>query len=435
MKKRHLALALPVAAALVLGLGACSPGNGAGSGGGETAGKPSLLVWVDATREPAAKTYAAAVAGKVDVKVEVIDPTTLISKIQLFNTTKKGWPDVVFSGAPNDFATWADPANGYAAPLNDTVSKKIFDGYGTANDWCKIDGKFYCLKNDLAQNVLWYDTTVFKKLGLTVPKTMDEFAATAMKLKGTGYIAGSVANNALYNGFLWPNGCQMTDIVDSGTIRIAPGSKECTQVTDLLQPLVDAGVMTTQDPFDAAFLKKYPQAGKVAMTVGPSWFGEFVFKPKESWGIPAGHMTAAEMPQWAGQDKAYSGEWGGGVWVASSHSKFPQAAADAVTFLATDDSIQKDAVTYPAYGPALKVWSTKISADKYYAADPIPAMAAQASRISPAVKPVRFNADGAVTSVLSTEVIGGTPLATAVVDFQKNLAQLAEASGYKVVTK
>lgn len=434
MKKRF-ALALPVAAALILGLGACSPGNGGGPGGGEAAGTPELLVWVDATREPAAKTYKAAVAGKVDVKIEVIDPTTLISKIQLFNTTKKGWPDVVFSGAPNDFATWADPANGYAAPLNDTVSKEIFDGYGTANDWCKIDGKFYCLKNDLAQNVLWYDTKVFKELGLTVPTTMDEFASTAMKLKGTGYIAGTVANNALYNGFLWSNGCQMTDVVDSGTIRIAPGSKECTEVTDLLQPLVDAGVMETQDPFDAAFLKKYPQAGKVAMTVGPSWFGEFVFKPAESWGIPEGRIAAAEMPQWAGQDKAYSGEWGGGVWVASAHAKFPQAAADAVTFLATDDSIQKDAVTYPAYGPALEVWKEKISADKYYAADPIPAMAAQAESISPAVKPVRFNADGAVTSVLSTQIIGGAPLATAVGDFQKNLAQLAEASGYKVATK
>ncbi|WP_269937876.1 sugar ABC transporter substrate-binding protein [Arthrobacter sp. HY1533] len=434
MKKRF-ALALPVAAALILGLGACSPGNGGGSAGGDAAGKPEILVWVDATREPAAKTYKAAVEGKVDVKIEVIDPTTLISKIQLFNTTKKGWPDVVFSGAPNDFATWADPANGYAAPLNETVSKEVQDGYGTANDWCKIDGKIYCLKNDLAQNVLWYDTKTFKELGLTVPKTMEEFASTAMKLKGTGYIAGTVANNALFNGFLWPAGCSMADVVDSGTIRIAPGSKECTEVTDLLQPLVDAGVMETQDPFDAGFLKKYPQAGKVAMTVGPSWFGEFVFKPADSWGIPEGRMTAAEMPKWAGQDKAYSGEWGGGVWVASSHAKFPQAAADAVSFLATDDSIQKDAVTYPAYGPALKVWKEKISADKYYAADPIPAMAAQAERISPAVKPVRFNADGAVTSVLSTQVIGGAKLATAVTDFQKNMAQLAEASGYKVVAK
>ncbi|RZU67088.1 carbohydrate ABC transporter substrate-binding protein (CUT1 family) [Microterricola gilva] len=433
MKKR-LALALPVAAALVLGLAACSPSSG-GSGGGDAAGTPELLIWVDATREPAAKIYQDAVKDEVDVKIEVIDPTTLVSKIQLFNTTGKGWPDVVFSGAPNDFATWADPANGYAAALNDTVAPEIFEGYGTANDWCEIDGKFYCLKNDLAQTVLWYDTAIFSELGLKVPTTMDEFAATAMQLKGTGYIAGTLGNNGFYNGFLWPNGCPMTDVVDPNTIRIAPEAKECTDVSELLQPLVDAGVMATQDPFDAAFLKAYPQAGKVAMTVGPSWFGEFVFKPAESWGIPAGRIAAAEMPKWAGQDEAYSGEWGGGVWVASSHSKFPQAAADAVTFLATDNSIQKDAVTYPAYGPALEVWSTAISADPYYASDVIPAMAAQANRISPAVKPVRFNADGAVTSVLSTEVIGGAPLATAVTDFQKNLEQLAEASGYTVVTK
>lgn len=433
MKKR-LALALPVAAALVLGLAACSPSSG-GSDGGDAAGTPELLIWVDATREPAAKIYKDAVEGDVDVKIEVIDPTTLVSKIQLFNTTGKGWPDVVFSGAPNDVATWADPASGYAAPLTDTVAPEIFEGYGTANEWCMIDGDYYCLKNDLAQTVLWYDDTLVKELGLTVPTTMEEFATEAMKLEGTGYIAGTLGNNALYNGYLWPSGCPMTDVVDSTTIRIAPEAKECTQVSDLLQPLVDAGVLDTRDPFDAGFLKDKAQAGKVVMTVGPSWFGEFVFKPEASWAIPAGRMAAAEMPTWAGNDVAYSGEWGGGVWVASAHSKFPQAAADAVTFLATDLSIQKDAVTYPAYGPALDAWSGVISADPYYASDVIPAMAAQADRISPVVKPVRFNADGAVTSVLSTEIIGGAPLATAVTDFQKNLKQLAEASGYTVVTK
>ena len=161
-------------------------------------GTPELLIWVDSVREPAAKAYQESVKGDVDVTVEVIDTAELLTKIALFNTTGSGWPDVVFAGAPNDVAMLADPSNGYAANLSETVDESVFDDYNGANDWCLIEGSYYCLKNDLAQSVLWYDAAVFEELGLTVPTTMEEFATEAMKLEGTGYVAGAIGDQNFY---------------------------------------------------------------------------------------------------------------------------------------------------------------------------------------------------------------------------------------------
>lgn len=424
MNKR---LALPLALMAVVGMAGCTAGSGDAGGG-----TPELLIWVDSVREPAAKAYQESVKGDVDVTVEVIDTAELLTKISLFNTTGSGWPDVVFAGGPNDVAILADPSNGYAANLSETVDESVFKSYDGANDWCLIDGDYYCLKNDLAQSVLWYDAVVFEELGLTVPTTMEEFATEAMKLEGTGYIAGAIGDQNYYASYLWPSGCPMAAADDSTTVRIDPDAEECTRVADLVQPLVDAGVLDTRSSFDAGFLADVAQAGKVAMTFGPSWFGEFVLRPESSWAIPEGHVAAAPMPIWDGNDQAYSGEWGGGIWMASSHSKFPDAAADAVTYLATDPELLADSVTFPGSGPAFEAWAERVGSDPYYASSPVPAMVQQATLINPSEKPVRYDIQGQVGAVLQTEINAGTPVAEATRKFQESLIQLAPGSGYKV---
>lgn len=420
-------LALPVAALLAIGLGACT-----GNADADAGGTPELLVWVDSVREPAAEAYKASVEGDVDVTIEVVDVADLPSKIALFNTTGSGWPDVVFA-QPNDVAAWADPSNGYAASLSETVDPEVFEAYDGANDWCLIDGDYYCLKNDLAQSVLWYDAPLMEELGLAVPTTMDEFAAEAMKLAGTGYVAGAIGDQNFYSSYLWPSGCPMAETVDQETVRIAPDAVECTRVSELVQPLVDAKVLDTRSSFDAGFLADVAQQGKVVMTLGPSWFGEFVLKPESSWAIPEGHVAAAPMPIWDGNDEAYSGEWGGGIWVASAHSKFPEAAAQAATFLATDVEVMEASVTFPGSGPAFEAWAARVSDDPYYASDIVPALVQQATLINPTEKPVRYANQAQIGAVLQTEINAGAPIVDAVVAFQESLIQLAPGSGYTVV--
>lgn len=422
-------VAIPLGAALVFGLGACS----AEAGGGD-AGPAELLIWVDTVREPAAQAYAASVEGEIEVTIEVVDTSETASRIQLFNTTGSGWPDVVFANDPNEAAIWADASNGYAANLSEILPAEVFEDYGTSNDWCLIDGSYYCFKNDLAQTVLWYDTVLFEELGLNVPTTMEEFAAEALKLEGTGYSAGAIGDQNFYASYLWPSGCPMSEVVDAATVRIDPAAEECTRVAELVQPLVDAGVLDTRSSFDAGFLAEVAQAGKLAMTFGPSWFGEFVIKPESSFAIPAGRIAAAPMPLWDGNAEAYSGEWGGGIWAVSSRSAFLQEAAEAAAFLAADPGVAADAVTYPASQSAAEVWVEKIAADPYYAEDITPTLIQQASLINPkGVNPVRFANGAEIGAVLQTEINGGSPIADAVTRFMEALQNIAPGSGYTVV--
>jgi len=431
-------ISVPLAAASIMVLAACATGGEGGSSsssaGGEAAvsGDRELLIWVDVVREPAAKQYAEKVAGDIKVTVEVVAQEEMIPKIALANQIGEGWPDLVFA-PPNDIAIWADPSNGYALALDDYVDSAIFEGYEGSNGWCLIDGKFYCLKNDLAQTVLWYDTVVFEELGLEVPTTFDEFATEALKLQGTGFTAGAIGDQGFYAGYLWPSGCPMTSVVDSATVRINPDAPECSRVWNTIQPLVDAGVLDTRSAFDAGFIADVAKAGKVAMHIGPSWWGEFVIRPADSWGIPEGRIGAAPMPTWAGESVNYSGEWGGGIWAASARSLNPQDAADAIVYLATSLEVETDGVTFPGYRPAYEAWSERLDNDPYYAISPVAAMTVQASKIRQSENPVRFNAQGQIGATLQAGLNGGDSVEASTRSFIDSLKQLAPGGGYTVV--
>ncbi len=396
---------------------------------------PAITIWVDATREGPATAYADSVKGKVDVTVEVRDTNNLVADIALANKADSGWPDLVFGGQPNAIAQLRDPANGFAAPLDDLLSSDFLGGFGAANGVCEYDGATYCVKNDLAQTVLWYDTKIFSDLGLTVPTTFDEFATTAKTLAAAGYVSGALGANALYAGFFESSGCTFTDLdAKSNTVVVNPKADECQRVVDLVQPLVDAGALDTRSPFDAGFVADVAQKGKVAMQIGPSWFGDFVYTPTDSWAVPAGTTSAAAMPAW-GSDKAYSGQWGGGIWAVSSHSDYKQAAADALQWMLTDETAVASGPTFPAYGPSAAVWGAKTSANPFYADDIIPVFEAQAALVNPKTKGVLYDIDTALNANLSTLVTNGSSIQDALTSFAENVTNLAKESGYTVATK
>ncbi len=426
---KRLAVALVAVIALGVALAGCT------TGGSSSSGRPSILIWADTPRIPQATEYQKEMKGKVDVKIETIAQADAQTKIALANRAKKGWPDIIF-GAPADTAQFKDPSNGYAADLTKLVSKKIFDGFGEGNSDCLYNGKYYCLKNDLANTVLWYNTKIFKELGLTVPTTMQEFVDTALKLKGTGYSAGAYGDQLYYAAFLQSSECPLADLTAENTVRIAPSDPKCTRVAKTIQPLLDSGVIDKRSPFDAGFIKDVAGQDKVAMTIGPSWWGDFVIRPAASWSVPAGEIAAANMPSWGTGSDNKSGAYGGGVFTVSSHSKFPQAAVDAAVWMTTSDWMATAATTptFPAYGPANKLWEARISKDPYYANNVYTAMAAGANNISQVDRPVRFPFN-AQFGTLSAAIQNGKSLSTALDDLTKSLQGLAPQSGYKVVTK
>ena len=120
-----------IAVALAVAVAACGNGGSSSSTATGASGAPSvsasgkvggsLTVWVDSVRLPAAQAYAKA---HPNVKVHIVTfdgdangATTLQTKIQLWNRTGSGWPDVIFSEQVNDPVWMAQKPFDFAAPV------------------------------------------------------------------------------------------------------------------------------------------------------------------------------------------------------------------------------------------------------------------------------------------------------------------------------
>ena len=417
-----------VVAASALALSACSGSNAPA----KTSDSP-LLIWTDATREAAFKAYQTA-HPNVKMKIEVVDSGAMLSKIQLANRVGSGWPDVVFDPTTNEVAALSSSLFNYAQPLNSIVPKDVQNGFSTKNSICTIDGKLYCLQNDLAQSILWYNKPLMDKFGYQVPTTWDEYKALGVKVAAEhpGYIIGAAGGANIWYDFLWSSGCPLADVKSSTQVAINTADVKCTRVADTLDPLLANGSVSRLSPFDAG-VNKLAKDDKVLMMPGPSWMGEFVIKPAGGYGMPTGTLAAGAMPTWSGETTNWSGAYGGGIYVVSRHAADPTAAAAVAQWVSTNDAYQKTAPTYPAFAPAALEWSKTITSSGYYAQDPVPVLKDQASKINPAVGATRYQVDSTVTSTVVASIKSGGTIASTLPDLQSQLSGLAQASGYEVV--
>ncbi len=137
-------------------------------------------MWVDAARLPAAKAYQAA-HPNVHLNIVTFDgdgngASTLQTKIQLWNRTGSGWPDVVFSEQVQDPVWMARKPFDFAAPIKGLVPDNLLSKWpATSTAQCTVDGVQVCVQDNLAQVVLW----VNKKL-------MDQFHYRSHHLAGLG---------------------------------------------------------------------------------------------------------------------------------------------------------------------------------------------------------------------------------------------------------
>jgi multiple sugar transport system substrate-binding protein len=398
----------------------------------------SLLVWTDTVRNPGHKAYAKL---NPQYKINIQDQgANLLSKVQLFNRVKKGWPDMYFEAGPNRVAIMQSIQFGYAAPLDKLFPASYWKSFGAANDWCKIDGKMYCVKNDLAHTVLYYDQKLMDQFGYKVPTTMAEFETIALDLAKDhpGYNVGSMGEGEIYQGWLWPSGCPMATAKGSKVVSNVKDPK-CTRVATMVQKLLDAKVLLKSSSFSAD-TQKDNQAGKMLMNIGPSWWGDYVVSPAGSFGVPAGRINIAPTPKWPGETKNWSGAWGGGVFMISSHSS-PQnqkIAAEMIQFSTSDKKfVVSDAmVTYPAYPPAAKLWLKNLEAKGYYvdSKNTSKVFSDSSLLIRPTVTPVRFDID-AFIGAMGADITQGKTVQAAMESFFGKIASAATLSGYEVSTK
>ena len=419
---------------------ACSSSSNGGSGGSGKApasltsnASQTITVWTDSTREAGFKEYQQA-HPNVKMQITTYDQTSLLTKIQLFNKTGKGWPDLIFDPVPDDIASLASTQYGnYATPLQKAIPSNVLSGFGAANQPCTIDGNLVCIKNDLAQSVLWYNKTLMDQWGYQVPTTWEQYEALGLQVAKDhpGYVLGSAGDIFAEVDYFVPSGCPLTQTTSENKVTINASASTCTRVATMLDTMIKAGAISKFAITDPGYLKLASQ-GKVLMMPGSSFFGDFLFAPASVYHYPSGQLAAATMPKWSDQATAYSGSGGGGIYVVSSHSKNQKGAVAIAQWMATSPSFQTTAPTYPAYEPDVAAWAKRLSTDSFYAADPFPAMQQQAELVNPVQQYVRYNLTSAWTTTISQAIAKGSTITSQLPALESQLKQLAQAAGYTV---
>ncbi|RRR76708.1 ABC transporter substrate-binding protein [Streptomyces sp. RP5T] len=437
--RKRAALLAGCAATVSLALTACG-----GGGTGATTSKDgfaqapqkdgALTVWVDATRMEAAKLYQHL---HPEVKLDIVSydgdangSNYLQTKVQLFNRTGKGWPDVVFSSQNNE-ASWAVDA-GFAAPLNKGLIPESTLGRFSkgANDVCTVDGTLYCLRNDLSQAVLWYNAPLLKQFGYTVPTTWEEYQRLGEKVakEHPGYLVGDAGDSFTPEIYLWASKCGANHITGPKSVSVNTTSEACTKMARLLDVLIKNKSMSISGVFSTDFGKN--QADKVLLMPGPAWYGGAVFK--DTLKLPAKQIAAAPIPQWQGDNSPSTGNVGGGTWLLSQHSTHIKAATDFLKWVTTDNAYQGEkAPGFPAYAPAAETWLKGQAASGYFASD-LSALTAASSQVWPEWGSGQFSQEAIWAATVKPGLTQGKSIVSMLPAWQDSIVKYAKSNGYKV---
>ncbi len=321
----------------------------------------SITVWVDAVRLPVAKLYAKT-HPKVHLKIVTYDgdgngATTMQTKIQLWNRTGHGWPDVIFSEQANDPVWMGQKPFDYALDLKTAVPSKLRKGWPSPSlAQCTVNGRLVCLQDNLAQEVLYVNQKLMKQFGYQVPTTWQQWAALGQKVAAQhpGYIIGNIGDSYGAWLYLWADKCPISQVIGPNTVRINEADVHCTRMANLLDPLIKSGVVPPESVFTADFATKWGgDSDKILLMPGPVWYAKDIFSGTLH--VPAGELTAALPLRW-GSEPLVTGQVGGGPWIVSKHSKNVAAAVDFVKWATTSFAVKGKVGAlspgYPSYGPS-----------------------------------------------------------------------------------
>jgi len=441
-----LAGALLMSALAACSSGGSTPAVGAGAGGtygfaqaAQNSSAP-ITVWVDSDRAAAVAAFTKANPG-VAVKVVTYDGSangsnSFKTKIGLLDRAGQGWPDVVFSTQNNDAAWASQKTNGkaaFGAVLDQgLIPPGVLGGFTKgALDPCTVSGHVYCLRNDLAQNVLWFDKTLMTKFGYTLPTSWEDYQTLSAKVaqEHPGYLTGGVGDAWTPEVFMWASQCGANQVTGPRAVTIEATGPNCQRAAKLIDAGVANKTLSTVSVFSPGFVKQY--AGKVLMMPGPAWFAGAVFNNPSALKLPAGQLGVAAPLAWSGAQPV-TGDVGGGTWFISSHSKNLAAASKFAQFVTTSDDYQVDlAPGYPAFGAAAAKWISKQESSKYYATSLQPIIDAGGQIWSGWGSP-EFSQEAVWAKTMTPLVNSGQSIAANLQKWQDALKNQAQVTGYTV---
>ena len=437
------------AVALAVTVAACgngsSSGSGSASGGGAKDGftqaaqtSGPLTVWVDSTRVPAAQAYKKA---HPNVKLNIVTydgdangSNTLQTKVSLYDRTGSGWPDVVFS-AENNEVSWAQPA-GFTAPLNKgLIPSSVLSQFSPgALAPCTVNGTVYCLRNDLAPTMLWYNAPLMKQWGYQVPTTWQQYEQIGQEVakQHPGYIVGAAGDTFTPEIFMWASQCQANDITGIRAVTVNVTTSNCTRMASLLDTLLADKSMSKLSAFSSAFDKQ--EKGKVLMLPGPVWFAGSVFDSASGLNTPKGQMAAAPMPQWPGTTPARHRRTSAvALWLLSAHSAHLAEAVNFIEWVTTNDAYQADlAPGLPAYAPAATAWLASQQKSGYFANNIVPVVQQVAGQVWPGWGYGKFSQEAIWAATVTPGITAGKSIVSMLPSWQTAITNYATAAGYQV---
>ncbi|MEJ2549659.1 MAG: extracellular solute-binding protein [Anaerolineales bacterium] len=392
-----------------------------------------ITVWIDQDRQPYIDAYKAANPDKADLIEEaIVDREQFPSKVLLFNNTNQGWPDVVF-GEPRFVGRVADAAHNFPLDLKPWVDADVLNNYdGMAG--CTFGDQIFCVRNDLAQYVLYYNKPLMDEFGYAVPTTWEEYQDLSDKVAAEhpGYLLGTFGDGWTFLAYFDPSGCPSHELVDDNTFKVDMSDGRCVRAAKLVDHMIANKTLWNTDYFDATFVQQQND-NKVLMVPMASWaWGVF----NGTYYLTAEHQLGVSPPlKWEDQEQAIDVAQGGSGWMVSRHTKNPKLATELIVWLTTNEDLWSTIPNFPAYKPIQSLFQDQVSGNDIFANDPFPAMQEAAGLLGPLDKWPRFDLISPLTEVVKGAYQENATIESVLNMVAEKLTPLAQTEGYEVVNQ
>jgi multiple sugar transport system substrate-binding protein len=358
-KEMRLGKRLPIVASVLtiaLGLTACSGGDDEGGGG--TAAKPTnctnkivneqakrVLVW--AWYPNMAKVVDNFNNTHTDLQVcwtNAGQGQPQYAKFQTAISAKKGAPDVVMLETDQLVGFEIQDALVDLAPFGaDKVKANFSEGA-----WKDVSqgAAVYAIPIDGGPMALIYRKDVFEKYGITTPpKTWDEYATAAAKVKAAGGpVFGDFASNvpAVTTALMIQKGANpfQYSLADKQNITVKLDDQATKDVLTYWADLAKKGLVGKEDQFTTDYVAGMV-GGKYATYVSAAWAPGYLTGAGVGAGESKGKFAVAPLPQWDAASPV-SVNWGGSTLAVTSQAADKAAAAQVAMELYADEASLTD---------------------------------------------------------------------------------------------
>ncbi|MGW2822408.1 ABC transporter substrate-binding protein [Streptomyces sp. NPDC001443] len=235
------------------------------------------------------------------------------------------------------------------------ISKNVGDAKGEFADgvWQQTTlgtDAVYAIPQDIGPMMFYYREDLFKKYGLTVPTTWDQFAETARKLKkaspDTDLTTFSANDSGLFAGLAQQAGAKWWT-ASGNKWKVGIDDAASQKVAKFWGGLVKEGVIDNQPMYTPAWNKAL-DTGKQIAWVSAVWApGTLTTAAPDT----KGKWAMAPLPQWSAGENV-TGSWGGSSTAVTTDSEHQAAAAEFAAWLNTDkdalNALAKEGGIYPA---------------------------------------------------------------------------------------